>query len=366
VKILGIGKAGGGLGISAVRAIWPLAALNRRPDFTCKWVKPEDVYRMGTQEEIDQLKGYDVYLQVRANAELDDGYNPMESFLADGAVHVYDIDDDLTGQYRDFGKTRGLEDTVRVCDAVTCTSEALASQMGRYGKPTYVVPNALDVEWYEKSCSKTERDDDVFTIGLIGTETHFFDWLLVKDALVAIKEEFPHVRILCGGYRPAFLEDVADVFYAPVPFMVYPCLLRQIDVRLCPLESVEQEPFNASKSPIAALEAMSAARDVRKGKLGGAVPLCSDHPVYRDTIQQRVNGLLVPDDGWYEAIKLVVAHKKVCQAMAVAGHRWVKAHGSIEQTVDRWAQVYTAIVEGKRNGSKNKAQVQEEVDAVCK
>jgi glycosyltransferase involved in cell wall biosynthesis len=308
-----------------------------------------------TEEGMAKLRGYDLYVQVRANAPIQEGFNPMEPFLKDGAAHVYDIDDDLTGHYRDFGRQQGLEDTIGICDAVTCTGEHLASQMGRYGKPVYTVPNAVDVEWYKKSCAGTERDDDVLTIGLVGTTTHFFDWLLVKDALIEIKKEFPQVRVLCGGYRPAFLEDVADVFYAPVPFMVYPSLLRQIDIRLCPLENVENEPFNLSKSPIAALEAMAAARTVRKEQLGGVVPLCSDHPVYRDTIHEGINGMLVKDDGWYDALRTVLKSARRRTGLAVSGLRWVRAHGSVDQTVDQWDYVYQAILEGKSRGQEEVA-----------
>ena len=350
-RILGIAKTGGGLAISAVRAIWPLAALNRRPDFTCMWMKPEDVaLKANTDEGLQRLQGYDIYVQVRANATIEPGKNPMEPFLKDGAAHVYDIDDDLTGEHRDFGKQRGLTDTVGICDAVTCTNEYLSSQMGRYGKPTYVVPNALDVEWYEKSSMSTERDDSVLTIGLVGTPTHFFDWILVKDALLKIKQEFPEVRILCGGYRPAYLEEIADTFYAPVPFMVYPSLLRQLDIRLCPLENPEKEPFNLSKSPISALEAMASSRQIRSGRAGGAVPICSDHPVFRETVQHKQTGLLVKDGDWYEAIRYVIKNKERREGMAMAGLRWVKKSASVYQTVDRWAEVYHTILEEKRDG----------------
>ena len=349
-KILAIAQGAGGLAISAVRAIWPLAALNRRPDYSCLWVKPEDLFNELVAGHADKFSTYDVYVQVRANATIAPGEDPWEALLPDDAVQVYDLDDDLTGQFRDFGRQDGLRDTVGICDAITCTGENLASQMGQYGKPTYVVPNALDVAWYEKSCSRTERDDEVLTIGLIGTTTHFFDWLLVKDALVEIKAEFPHVRVLCGGYRPAYLEDVADEFYASVPFMVYPSLLRQIDIRLCPLEGKEQEPFNLSKSPIAALEAMAAARIVREGHLGGVIPLCSDHPVFQGTIQEGINGMLVKDDGWYDALRKVLKSGRRRTALATTALRWVRAHGSVDQTVDRWAEVYQTILEGKRRG----------------
>jgi len=86
-KVLAIAQDGGGLGISAVRAIWPMAALNARPDFECKWVRPQDVASELMKEEGRSLKGYDVYLQVRANAEVEEGFDPLSPFRG-GAVHT--------------------------------------------------------------------------------------------------------------------------------------------------------------------------------------------------------------------------------------------------------------------------------------
>jgi glycosyltransferase involved in cell wall biosynthesis len=282
-------------------------------------------------KKTDQLRGYDLYVVCRMHGPVDGDPFPFAS----GKL-VYETDDDLTCEHRDFGQERWIAETVALCDAVTTSTSHLSGVMERYGKPTYTLPNYLNTRWYGKVSASAERVNDNLTIGLIGTPTHWGDWILVLDALKRIKQDYPEVCIACGGYRPAYLEDVIDVMYAPLPFEQYPAMLRQVDIRLCPLES--EDKFNLSKSPIAALEAMAATRPTWD-KVGGAVALCSDHPVYRG-----INTPLVKDGQWYDAIATFIEDSRRRHEVSVTGHKWVRKNFDMRQGVKHWAQTYHHIV----------------------
>ena len=105
------------------------------------------------------------------------------------------------------------------------------------------------------------------------------------------------------------------------------------------------DPFNDSKRPIAALEAMSSARPVGR-KTGGAIPVCSDHLVYRGTVNNRGNGFLVKDDEWFDALDMLVSDDVARGIVSVKGHSWVRKNADIKDHAEEWRSVYAQIAGG--------------------
>lgn len=332
IKVLGFVRTGGSKAIGAIRTLWPLIALNERVDFECAYIESSQMQKIIAAGKVEQLAGYDLYVLGRLHGPV----NGQDPFPFVSGRLVYETDDDLTDEHRDFGLGQWVGETVELCDAVTVSTKHLNGVMQRYGKPTYTIPNHLNTGWYGKVSAAAERVSDGLVIGLVGTHTHWGDWLLVLDALKRIKADYPDVTIACGGYRPPYLEGVVHQMYAPLPFEKYPAILRQFDIRLCPLDG--EDEFNLSKSPIAALEAMAATRPLGD-RVGGAVALCSDHPVYRG-----INATLVSDDGWYDAIALLIEDSRRREELAVAGHKWVRKNRDMRQGVGLWARAYHTIV----------------------
>jgi glycosyltransferase involved in cell wall biosynthesis len=332
IKVLGFVRSGGNRAIAAIRGIWPLIELNKRADFECAYVESQQMEKIVRAGKTDRLRDYDLYVVCRMHGPV----NGKDPFPFVSGKLVYETDDDLTCEHRDFAVGQWVGDTVDLCDAVTVSTKHLNGVMQRYGKPTYTLPNYLRTDWYGKVSASAERLNDNLTIGLIGTPTHWGDWLIVLDALKRIKADYPNVTVACGGYRPPYLEDVIDVMYAPLPFESYPAMLRQFDIRLCPLDGTDK--FNLSKSPIAALEAMAATRPTGD-KVGGATALCSDHPVYKG-----INTPLVTDEQWYDAIATFIEDPRRRHEVSVAGHKWVRKHRDMRQGVKLWARTYHEIV----------------------
>ena len=133
--------------------------------------------------------------------------------------------------------------------------------------------------------------------------------------------------MVTAGYRPPYFDIFEGMeFLEQVQFELYPAILRQMTIRLCPLDTNDQ--FNASKSAISALEAMAAARPVGN-KIGGAIPICSDSKQFRRVIQNRHNGLVVKNNDWFSAIAEIIEDPVLRQKLAVRGHKWVKKNRDI-------------------------------------
>lgn len=320
-----------------IRLVWPLDQVRRANVFKCGYLSDEGVRQMVSRRDNTPMMGWDMYILGRIHRPR--AGNPFEQF---DAKIVYETDDDLLDDYRNFGSADWVEETVSFCDAIIASTEYLGARMSRFGKPVYVLENFVNVDFYAEYSMKSERQDERVTIGLVGTQTHWTDWHYVVPALKKIKAKYgDEVLIVTGGYLPSYLKKVVDINFAPLPFPQYPAILRQLDIRLCPLED---DGFNHSKSPLAALEAMAAARPVDT-KTGGAVPVCiGGMPTY-DIVKNRVNGLKVSNDGWYDAIDHLVGNSKFRNSLAVAGHRWVRRHRDVPLAVGQWAQTLTTILE---------------------
>lgn len=336
IKVLAFVKLGGHVAVSTVRTIWPLMELSKRADFDCKFIENAQVIDILSKgEENEKLGGYDLYVLSRLHGPIGE----EDPFVFCTGRIVYEIDDDLTDTYRDFGEAEWVKGTINRVSAVTVSTPYLGKMMAKYNKPVHVCPNYLHTDFYKQTSMAATRLDDRLTIGLVGTRTHWGDWIEVLPDLKKIKEKYPDVQIIACGYNPPYLEGVIDSFYGALPFPQYPNLLRQMDIRLCPLDSSDQ--FNLSKSPIAALEAMASARP-SGDKVGGAIPVCSDHPVFRGTVNNG-NGRLAKDGEWFPILEELIEDKKGREELAVKGHRWVCKERDLTQGAQHWARAFHSI-----------------------
>jgi glycosyltransferase involved in cell wall biosynthesis len=343
VKILGFARMGGQSAVSMVRCCWPLRELDKRNGWTARVVGDDVVQQMMQENTLSQLEGFDLYQLTRIHGPGKEC--PFQEMKAQGAKFIYDLDDDLTGDYREFGTKEWVSDTAGWVDAITCSTLPLAKQMARYGKPVYVLPNYIDTGWYGRASMASKRIVEGLTVGLVGTATHFFDWGIVLRALEWTKQKFPEVKIVVGGYKPPFMDRIPDlVFLAPTEFKDYPALLRQIDIRLLPLDD---DPFNESKSDVGALEAMAAARSVGEGE-GGAVPIVSSGTAY-ESIQDGKTGLRCSSlKDWEYAIESLIVNEKMRNKLSQRGLTWVRQHRDLRHGLPGRVQVYKAVAGGKR------------------
>ena len=332
--------------ISILRTLWPFRELNRH-GHTCRFVDAQTMPKLltSTQEETDKMiGGFDLYVMSRV---LGPGDCPLQDYKDKGAKVVLEVDDDLTDETRVWGLAPYLDQVASWCDAITTSSEHLSALMRkRYHKRTFTLPNFLDTSFFAKVSAEAERVFEGLTIGLLGTGTHWFDWEEVLDALIKIRVHYPKVNIIAAGCYPEYLRHVPDIqFVQGLPFDQYPALVRQVDIRLIPLAA--DNKFNASKSPVAAMEAMASARAVGDG-VGGAVPVCSDHPVYKELVRPDT-GVIVENGQWYEAIAELIEDQARRETLARMGNTWVQANCDISFGYKLWEKSYRSILGGKNN-----------------
>jgi len=337
-------------GISAInyyRAIAPLSFLGLNDDsFTVEILGQAEI-RQAMQSGADAaLLGRDLYVTSRLFAGSLGRTEFIEAIHRHGGQVIFDTDDDLTDNHRELGRGGDFKGILQDVDYVTVSTPHLAKELAPLAAhEPWVLPNHVDAGWFGEQCMNTERTVDGLAIGLIGTASHYNDWGYPLEALRRIATENRNVTIVAAGYCPDYLKGLHNlVELGPVPYIGYPGLMRQFDIVCCSLDPLDG--FNQSKSSIKALEAMAAARSLSKGQTGGAVAVCTNMPVYRRTVNNRHNGLLVNNDQWYEGLSLLVRDKRLREKIAVQGFKWVAAHRNIQTGYRRWGRAYRQMVEG--------------------
>lgn len=295
---------------------------------------------------VDKFKGKDIYVLPRLHHT--EGFLPFVEYVHGwGGKVVFDTDDDLTDDHRRLGSGRHFKFTAQNSDHVTVSTAYLAKRMEKViGYRPSVLPNQIYFPWFKDASLKTERINKQFTIGFVGTSTHYEDWKYPVDALRRLAAKYPDIIIGVAGYIPDYLKHLPNsAAFHPVPYQDYPGLMRQFDVVCCALDPDDE--FNKCKSSVKALESMAAGRVLSNGKVGGAVAVCTDMPVYRRTVNNRSNGLLVSNDNWFDALELLIRDRQTYNKISMRGHKWVEANRNMITTGWRkWAKVYRQVANG--------------------
>lgn len=332
--------------VNYYRALLPMATLGKTSSkFNVRILTQDDTKSIIQLGLSGTLLGQDIYLISRLYRE--EGQQEFLDTIHDhGGLVVFDTDDDLTCDYRELGRGDDFKAMIRTADLVTVSTPYLSKQLEKYtGYRPPVLYNHVDVEWFSKVSLATEKKVPGLTIGFIGTASHEADWIFPVKALVAIAEEHPGVTIVAAGYLPEYLRELPSVAkLKPVPYPRYPGLMRQFDIVCCSLDP--GDVFNRSKSSLKALEAMSAARTLSNGKTGGAIPVCTDMPVYRRAVNKH-NGVLTSNDDWYEALSRLVNDEQLRNRLATQGYRWVRKNRDITTGYKAWARTYRNLLGGK-------------------
>jgi glycosyltransferase involved in cell wall biosynthesis len=209
--------------------------------------------------------------------------------------------------------------TLEACAAVTASTDFLAEQARRLGKPAWVHRNAFSHEMLALSQAAVQRrwrppHSGRVVIGYAsGTPTHDRDFEVARPAIQEVLRSYPQAELwLVGPLDPGQdWEALAGRVrtYPFVPWRELPALLAQFDINLAPL--VVDNPFAQSKSEIKYMEAALV-----------LVPtIASPTEAYRFAIRSGENGLLAASpQEWAEALRRLVEQPDLRRAIGESAY----------------------------------------------
>ena len=195
-----------------------------------------------------------------------------------------------------------MEQTLKKCDYLITTTEALARELSSYGKEVYINKNVASERMVELSLDaikNVKKDKDKIIIGyLSGSITHNPDFELIKKPLVKIMEEYDNVYLEIMGYLD--IPQEFDKFKNRIiksnftNWQKLPEVIRGLDINLAP---IEKSIFNEAKSENKWTEA----------SLCKVVTVASNFGAFKNSIVNKETGLLCDsEEEWYKNIKYLI------------------------------------------------------------
>lgn len=299
------------------------------------------------------LKDYDIVVlqQPRGNGWL----RVIRQLQSEGVKVVYEVDDYLHAiskvvghdYKRDFDRDElgRLELTMRVCDAVICSTDYIAKRYRKFNRRTYVCQNGVDLARYRLTVPP--RDGDRLNIGWAGATGHdqaMGAWITAV-ANTMLRNERTNFVSVGHDYASTFLPHFPGRALG-VPFTLldnYPAAMTMFDVALAPVARAsggQVHQFFRGKSDL---------RWVEAGALG--IPTICDPDVYPE-VEHGVTGFhAVTGKDLEELLELVFTDHQLRIEVGRNAQEYVKEHRSIVKTCHQWERVFDDLVAGGPPGN---------------
>lgn len=251
----------------------------------------------------------------------------LDSFISVMNGHdikvLYDIDDliynsnyiplylNSIGDYRErsinhfFAYAKRYEIVAERCDGFITTTESLYHHLKEdFNKPVWIFHNYLNLEQEEASrevveLKKKTYSDEKFLIGYFsGSNSHKRDLEIVESALLRLMEDYEDIYLKIVGYMdlPSELKKLKEMgrveFTKFVSFEELQYEIGMVDLNIVPLQKHE---FNDCKSELKYFEA----------SIVNTLTCATDNVVYRNVINDGVDGFLSDEFSWYEKIEYI-------------------------------------------------------------
>ena len=259
-----------------------------------------------------------------------------------GTKIVMDFDDMLqvtkdNPHYKDhqiWDASAILRSFVKFVDGVTTTNDYLADHLRQYNKNVYVIPNYMDLEYWD---GPQENDHDKVRICYVGSVTHLTDVKMIVPALKKVLKKYgDKVELLMVGdlrWRELFAGFGNIECFLGVPFDNYASRLHglEMDIGLAPLKNTD---FNNGKSHIKWME----------NSIAGGVTVASP-TVYDRVIRHGENGFIASTaSDWVKYLSLLIEDSTLRKNVASRARSEVLADHSLATHAQDWEKVYQLIL----------------------
>lgn len=247
-----------------------------------------------------------------------------------GRGYVFDFDDAIFLEKGSADmKTRLI---IKNADLVFAGAEFLKEYADRYNSNVHVVTTSIDTTNIFAP-DGTPHDLSEIVVGWTGTPVHYENMKLVVEPVRRLVNEGHNLRLLLvggGDEIPTLFQGIEglnlEVIRRPPsdPFWTNPkniaIEIRRFDIGIYPLQKTE---WNKGKDTYKAKEFMGCGVPVVMSNWG-------ENPLL---IRNGEQGLLVDEDGWYDALKKLIVDEEYRAALAQRGRAWVDTECSFKKYV---------------------------------
>lgn len=262
--------------------------------------------------------------------------------------------------YQYYKPRRGfIEEMLRLCTAITVTTDALKRRYLEFNSKIFILPNSLDIEMIDVSAPLPEyaiydlrRKDkpnvsveefqqirkDKKVVGWGGSPTHEKDVEIIIGPLLELIRKHPEVIVVMVGFvhRQMLEKFPPNTLFCVglVPVMAYINLYKALafDVGLAP---VIENDFNAGKSALKVLEYQAI----------NVLPVASNFETYKDSIGRGYLAFNNDPYKWYLSIRHALFKEDRSERIEF-NRKMVEEKSDIKNNVKLWEAAYKTVLEG--------------------
>ena len=311
--------------------------------------------RLGGEDGLELIEASKAY-GSRVLIDYDDNIfktSPLSIHYKDfGTENVQYVHDDGSvtdiwkdGKNIDLKKNKKGLDQVKRCiekaDAITTTTEILADVYRQYNPNVFVLPNCVDLSYWNKLKLVRENPEEI-RLYWSGGASHYEDVYVLKEVLPYITNKYPYCKVvIMGSYFGGVFEGCRDgsvEVHGWVKTDAYPfkSAILDADISLIPLQDTE---FNRCKSNIKWVEQSALL-------VPSVTSLVSPYKEWYNG----TNGAFIKDNdpqGWIQAIEFLINNPEERTKMAKAARQTVEENFNIDNECIRWYNAYQEILNGK-------------------
>ena len=318
---------------SAIRLDIPLKKLSTNKEYHF-FIYSKEVYPKFVHENIINYKCFDVLIFQRYLRDLNlvKIFDKCEKY---GIKTIYEFDDEFKMDKTHFyyNSISNLKEHLKFLneksDILTVSTPILLERYNKRGSTVlirnYCTPMSLPI--------KKIKSQGIITIGYLGSRTHVRDLLLIKDAIISLKEKLQNNDILIK-FEVIGITNSADNWYDEIKipngkgyfneFMPWLKENAKWDIGVAPLEDTY---FNKAKSELKYIEYTAL----------GIPTVCTDIEAYNGVIKDGVNGFLAKNtEEWVEKLEKLVINKNLRKKIHNNALRDISTNYKLEDRVKQW------------------------------
>lgn len=303
-----------------------------------------DVYNADSLFHLSKKVHYDAAILFR-----EDRYHRLHMKKIISALHSNDIPviydtDDFTIENKSLRQTKNILKIIKLCDAVTVTTQFLANLFSKeISKPVYVIKNTINEKQFDilKTIARIEYEDKIKISYLSGTPTHNKDFEQIEESILYVLENYPNTEFHVFG--PLELSDKFVPYEKRIlkyPYMDYlqlQCKSADMDINIAPLVLND---FNNSKSELKIFEAA----------LLKIPTICSPIEPYKAIIKNGVNGFVADSvEEWKNAFSLLIEDSKKRQQIGMNAFNDFVPMFNVDNEVKNVIRVFEKVKKEYRN-----------------
>lgn len=259
---------------------------------------------------------------------------------------LFDIDDDVfnypdSPEYHEVDIDKVGDDIlemIELSNAVSVTEETLAVTLEeKTSKPIYVIPNAVDFEFWDAPNKKNYKHDD-FIIGWTGGAFHFLDFSIIVPVMSHILKKYDYIKFAAiGGALPEELikEFPNRILYHKFMDMdKFPDFIHKMkfNIGLAPLW---ENKFNDSRSNIRVLQY----------SITETPTIASNFGAYKRLYDDKFPMVVVENttEAWIEAVEKLIKDGSTRKFLGRAARERTQYSYRAERAAPKWAKALREV-----------------------